>query len=201
MSKKSKSSSRFAQGNNNRLRLILYAPGSKFENDTLADYKKGKVIALPEDSGTDSEYEPAPQPPQKRTRTGGLGLMSGSGLRVKTRNLGDGWFLSYDSVTSIIPTQIAAANLEAFYTAVINSASQQIGNVINATENLAFSLNGLSLRLASSTPISWSWVMNFAADMIENVSSDFAVLFNGEAYSGYWDIAAVTASLSTPQSS
>ena len=127
--------------------------------------------------------------------------MSRSGVKARTRNLGDGWYLSYDSLTSIVPTQIAAANLEAFYTGVANAAAEKISTVVNATENLAFSFNGLTLRLSSSAAISWTWVINFAADMLDNVGTDFAVLFNGEAYSFYWDIAAVTATLTLVQSS
>ena len=56
----------FLQGDNNKLRLILYAPLSKFESDTIADYKQNKPIAIQED--TDDEYGPAPPypgPPKK----------------------------------------------------------------------------------------------------------------------------------------
>ena len=124
---------------------------------------------------------------------GGQKSIGSSGSRV--RNLGDGWYMSYDSTTSILPPQIGAANLETFYTQVVNLAANQISTVINATENLAFSFNGLNLRLSSSAPISWTWVINFAADMLDNASNNFAVLFNGEAYSYYWEIATVTAAL------
>lgn len=124
-----------------------------------------------------------------------MGLMSGTGVQTRTRNLGDGWYMTYDSTTSIIPTQIGAAILEAFYTQVVDSAFNQIETTVNATENLAFNFNGLNLRLSSSAPISWTWVINFAADMLDNVSTDFAVLFNGEAYSAYWEIAVVSATL------
>ena len=119
--------------------------------------------------------------------------MSSGGVR--TRNLGDGWFMTYDSTTSILPTQIGAANLEAFYTQVVDIAANQTSTVVNATENLAFDFNGLTLRLTSLSPISWTWVIDFAADMLDNASNEFAVLFTGEAYSAYWDIAAVTAVL------
>lgn len=185
-----------ATGDNRKLRIILYAPLSKFENDILADYKNNKPIAIQED--TDDEYEAGPTdptPPQKRPRTGGMGLMTSRGLQTTTRNLGDGWYMTYGLTTSIIPAQIGAANLEAFYTQVVTSAANQISTTVNTTENLAFSFKGLNLRLSSSAPISWTWVINFAADMLDNVSTDFAVLFSGEAYSAYWEIAAVTAVL------
>lgn len=95
----------------------------------------------------------------------------------------------------MVPDQIGAASLEAFYTGVVYSAANQISNTVNATENVAFGFNGFNLQLSSSAPIRWSWIIDFAADMLENVSADFAVLFNGEAYSAYWEIAAVTAAL------
>lgn len=121
--------------------------------------------------------------------------MSSRPALTRTRNLGDGWYMTYDSTTSIVPTQIGAANLEVFYTQVVMSAADQISTTVNATEDLAFSFNGLTLRLSSPASISWTWVINFAADMLDNVSTDFAVLFSGEAYSAYWEIAAVTAVL------
>ena len=105
--------------------------------------------------------------------------------------------MTYDSTTSIIPTQIGAANLEDFYTQVVDSAAYQISNITNATDNLAFNFNGLSLQLSSSAPISWTWVINFAAVMLDNASNNLAVLFSGEAYSAYWEIAAVAAVLSS----
>ncbi len=184
------------QGDNGRLRLILYAPLSTFENDTIADYKDNKPIGVQED--TDDEYEPGPSDPsplQKRARTGGMGLMSSRGVQTRSRNLGDGWYMNYDSITAILPTQLGAAALEGFYTRVVDAAAKQISNIVNATDDLAFSFNGLNLRLSSSEPISWTWIINFAADMLDNASADFAVLFNGEAYSAYWEIAAVTAVL------
>lgn len=112
--------------------------------------------------------------------------MSSKGIQTRTRNLGDGWYIAHDSMTSIIPTQLGAANLGVFYTKVVDSAAKQISTTVNATQNLAFNINGLSLRLSSPAPISWTWIINFAADMLDNVSTDFAFLFNGEAYSAYW---------------
>ena len=195
-------SSPFSKGDNNKLRLILYAPRSKFENDTTAAYKQNKPIGIQEED-TDDEYEPAssdPGPPRKRTRFGGggMGLMGSQAWKGgggKVRNLGDGWYMSYASTTSILPLQIGAGNLETFYTQVLNAAANQISTVVNATQNLAFSFNGLTLRLASAAPISWTWVINFAADMLRYAGDIFVVLFSGEAYSYYWEIAAVTASL------
>lgn len=122
-----------------------------------------------------------------------MGLMSSGGVR--TRNLSDGWFMTYDSTASILPTQIGAPNLEAFYTQVVDIAANQISTVVNATENLAFNFNWLTLRLTSLSPISRTRVIDFAADMLDNASNEFAVLLTGKTYSAYWDIAAVTAVL------
>ena len=149
-----------------------------------------------------------------------MGLMSSKGLQTRNRNLGDGWYMYYDSTTAIIPNYLGAASLEAFYAGVVNFAASQLSNVVNATENLAINSNSLSLRLSSSAPISWTWVINFASDMLDNAITDFAMLFKGEAYSAYvrqfsdllpcvephlyiitdsesrqWEIAAVTAAL------
>ena len=182
---------RLIQGDNSRLRLILYAPLSTFENDTIPDYKDNKPIGVQED--TDDEYEPGPSdpsPPRKRARAGGMGLMSSTGVQTRSRNLGDGWYMNYDSITIILPTQLGAAALEGFYARVVDAAAKQISNILNATDNLAFSFNGLNLHLSSSKPISWTWIINFAADMLDNASADLAVLFNGEAYSADWEIAA-----------
>ncbi len=121
--------------------------------------------------------------------------MTRSAVQSRTRNLGDGWYMTYDSTMAIMPTQVGAAVLEAFYTKLVFAAANQISNVVNATDNLAFSLKGLNLQLSSSEPISWNWVINFAADMLDNVSTEFACLFQGEAYSAYWDIAAVSVAL------
>lgn len=120
------------------------------------------------------------------TRGGGVG---------KTRNLGDGWYMTYDKTTAIVPTQLGAASLEAFYTGVVNYAANQISNVVNETESVSLSFQGLGLQLSSSAPIRWTWVIDFAADMLENVRNEFVALFSGNAYSAYWEIAAVTAAL------
>ena len=125
-----------------------------------------------------------------------MGLMSAKGLQTKSHNLGDGWYMTYNSISSIIPTQIGAARMEDFFTQVVDSAANQISNTVNETDNLAFNFGGFNLRLSSAAPISWSWVINFAAVMLDNVSNNFAAMFSGEAYSSYWEVAAVAAVLS-----
>lgn len=164
--------SHFSQGDNQKLRIILYAPLSKFENDTIESWKNNEAVAIPE--ATDNENNQATPPPKRR--------------RTDER-------VAYDSATSIVPTQVAAARLQAFYTQVVLAAAKQISNIVNATANLAFQFGGLNLRLSSSAPISWTWVLNFAADMLNGLGTDFAMLFTGQAYSAYSDMATVTTSL------
>lgn len=161
-----------SQGDYQKLRIIVYAPLSKFENDTIESWKNNEPVAIQE--STDDEDSQATPPPKRR--------------RTDER-------VVYDSATSIVPTQVAAAKLQAFYTQVVLSAAKQISNIVNAAGNLAFQFGGLNLRLSSSAPISWAWVLTFAADMLDNLSTDFAMLFTGQAYSAYSDTATVITSL------
>ena len=126
-----------------------------------------------------------------------MGLMSSSGVQSRTRNIGDGWFMTYNLLISPTSVQPAAADLESLYNGVMDSAADQIGNNVNATENLAFKYGNLNLRLDSQTPIDWTWIMNFAAEMLDNVGSDFTTLFKAQAYSSYWDLPTVAASLTS----
>lgn len=123
--------------------------------------------------------------------------MTGGGIKTRTRNLSDGWYIVFDAITSVLPAQPAAADLESFYNNVIDATAGQLSTAMNTTENLAFKFGKINLRLSSATPINWSWVINFASDMLDNISQDFAVMFNGKAYSAYWDIPPVTAVMTT----
>lgn len=187
------------KGDNSNLRFILYALGSTFDNDTIENYKKNLPITIFEDDEPSaSKGSGNPPPPKRRKPGGGMGLMGGStGVASNVRTLGGGWFMDFDTVTSVVPPQNAAADLGTFYDGVITTAVDQLTNGTNGTEDVAFGLGGYNLRLSSPEPISWNWIINFAADMASSVSEDIAVLFKGEAYSYYWDIAAVVAILST----
>ncbi len=126
-----------------------------------------------------------------------MGLMTSGGMKSRTRNLSDGWFMVFDAIMSVLPAQPAAADLESFYNNVINATASQLSTAIKTTENLAFKYGKINLRLSSATPINWSWVINFASDMLDNISQDFAIIFSGKAYSAYWDIPPVTAVMTT----
>lgn len=190
------------KGDNSNLRLIFYAPGSTFDNDTIAKYKNNLPLTiLEDDEDIASQNSNNPPPSKKRKTGGGTGLMGGStGLANRASNvrtLGGGWFMDFDTVTSVVPPQKAVADLGTFYDGIINTAADQLTKGTNGTEDVAFGFGGYNLRLSSPEPISWNWIINFAADMANSASEDFAVLFKGEAYSYYWDIAAVVAILST----
>ncbi len=165
----------------------------------MDDYKNNKPIAVQED--TDDEYEPGPSkppsPPRKRLRGANVDLKTEGGIKTQTRNLGDGWYMVFDAIMSVLPAQSAAASLETFYNNVINTTVSQLSTAANMTENLAFKFGEIHLRLSSATPINWSWVINFASDMLDNIRPGFAVMFNGKAYSAYWDIPPVTAVMTT----
>lgn len=186
------------EGDNDRLRLILYAPKSKFENDTIDDYKAGLRMSIHEEDDIPAQQASQPGPSKKRKGGGGGGLGFMSSQRVKTpktRSLGGGWFLDFDSITSVDPYQTAAADLEAMYNMVVQIAAGQIGKAANATRSISFNYGSYSLRLWSVDPISWTWVVDFAEEMLHNVSNQSAGLFQGEAYSYYREIAAVAAAL------
>lgn len=132
---------------------------------------------------------------RKRAR-GDFDLMLAQGAKSpKTRSLGGGWFLTFDSVVAVDSIQPAAAELEAMYSMVIQIAAGQIGNAANATESIAFQYGSYILHVSSVDPINWTWIVNFAAEMLGSVRNQYAVLFKGEAYSYYWEVAAVAAAL------
>jgi len=126
-----------------------------------------------------------------------MGLMTSGSIKTQTRNLSDGWYMVFDAIMSVLPAQPAAASLVSFYNNVIDTTASQLSTAVNTTENLAFKFGEIHLRLSSATPINWSWVINFASDMLDNISPGFAVMFNGKAYSAYWDIPPVTAIMTT----
>ena len=134
----------------------------------------------------------------KRPR-GGASLRSGRGRgkTPRTRDLGGGWYTTYDTVTSLLPLQSAAADLELFYKSIIDSASSRLTTITNLETELAFGFGHYSLRLSSPDPIEWTWIINFAVDMLDTVRSEFATLFHGEAYSYISNSAAVAAVLTS----
>lgn len=188
---------RHGKGDNENLRLILFAPGSKFENDTIWTYKNNLPISIHAEDDITIEQPDKPSAGNKR-RGNGAGP---KGTVSRTRSLGSGWFLDFDSLTSIA-TQFqaaAAAELEGMYDSIAQLAARQLGmpgEAAAARRRIGFSYGAYKLRLESQEPIAWTWIVNFAEAMREGVGSRGAGLFGGEAYSYYWEIAAVGAALS-----
>ena len=159
-------------------------------------YRAGLPLSILEEFDITTR-DPLKGPSSSRKRAGGdFDLMIVQRAKSpRTRALGGGWFFTFDSVVAVDSVQPAAVELEAIYNMVIQIAAGQIGKAINSTESIAFQYGSYLLQLSSVNPISWTWVVNFAAEMLGSVRNQYAVLFKGEAYSYYWDIAAVAAAL------
>lgn len=82
--------------------------------------------------------------------------MTSKGMQTRTRNLGGGWFIDFGSLTSVVPAQSAAGDLENLYKSVADTAADQLSTGANATEELEFTLGGYSLRLSSEEAVSWT---------------------------------------------
>lgn len=121
---------------------------------------------------------------------GGQGLMSASGIR----GLDGGWEMTFSSATYM--DQVNYEVMEAFWTGIGDTATGQISQGINETDNLALMMGKMSLRLQSDDAISWNWVYEFAAHMMQAASGEFAPLFTGVAYSDYYVLAAIAVALS-----
>ena len=179
--------------------MVLYAPGSIFEQDTVANYRSGRPISVPDPAGIPeyktSEYR------RKRPRPGGGSEATADSaesvaVRPRVQSLGSGWYMKYDSMIEILPPIDVAGALKDFYNAVTASAADSLGSGKNGTENLAFRKGSFSLEFSSQSPILWSWVMNFAQSMIELLGPDFTPIFRGEAVSGYWVLASIQVAVS-----
>ena len=188
-----------AEGDNQRLRMVLYEPGSIFERDSTARYRAGKPIGVPDPAGI-PEYK-TPQYKRKRPRPdGGTEATADSAgsvaMRPRLQSLGSGWYMKYDSIIDILPPVDVAGALREFYNAVTTSAADKLGTGNNGAENLAFRKGSFSLEFSSQSPILWSWVINFAQSMIELLGPEFTPLFRGEAVSGYWVLSSVQVAVS-----
>lgn len=82
--------------------------------------------------------------------------MSSKGVRTNTRNLGDGWIMDCDSITSTTPVQPSAPYLGTFYKNLMEFALDQLSKSSNSTDDLVFRDRNLNLRLSSAAPISWT---------------------------------------------
>lgn len=183
------------QGDNERLRMVLYGPDSLFDKDIVQRYKAGKPVAVPDPNGI-SEYK-TPQK-RKRPRPGSESTADSTASVVRqarVNSLGNGWYLKYDSVTELLPATAVAGPLRDFYTGVTTSAADQLGAGTNATDNLAFKSGPFSLELSSQEPIGWDYVINFAAGMMDMLSPQFTPVYRGEVVSTFWVLPSVQVSL------
>ncbi|KAG6990996.1 hypothetical protein G7Y79_00059g091810 [Physcia stellaris] len=185
-------------GDNENLRLILYAPRSQFENEITADYKDSLPISIHEEDDP-TNHQPDKSFSSKKRRGGGTDLATGMGTPSRTRSLGGGWYLDFDSLTSVEPSLTApVTELQSMYDSIVQIAAGQLGKLGTAAlarRRIGFSYGAYRLRLESQEPIAWTWVVNFAEAMREVVASRGAALFRGKAYSYYWEVAAVGAAL------
>ncbi|KAI4247969.1 MAG: hypothetical protein LQ352_006035 [Teloschistes flavicans] len=113
----------------------------------------------------------------------------------RVKNIGDSWMVEYDEVTSMVPVEQASAGLNVFYKHVVNDTSALLANDTMPVKNLVFSLHGLSLKLTSTVPIPWDWIIRFARAMSQASSSRWPVLYRAKVKNAYWDVALVTAVL------
>ena len=177
--------------------MVLYAPLSAFENATIVAYKAGRPIAAPK-QGDIPEYK-TPEYRRKRPRPDdpdGSTADSAGSYRPRLASLDNNWYLNYASVTELFPPASAVQPIRKLYSDVAESAAQQIGAGVEASNNLAFSSGPLSLQLSSKDPINWTFVLNFVYDMMDKLSANFAPLFGAEAVNAVWELEPVRISLS-----
>ena len=84
--------------------------------------------------------------------------MSSKGVvkAMRTCSLGSGWYIMYDFVTAVGPSQSAVADLDLFYNGINNNAGSQLYDGARATIDLAFSFSHYPLRFSSADPINWA---------------------------------------------
>lgn len=184
------------QGDNEHLRVALYGPDSQFDKDLLQRYRTRKPVAIPADPYGIPEYK-TPQH-RKRPRAGSESTADSTGSvarQPRVNSLGNGWYLSYDSVTELLPATDVAGPLRDFYTGVTASAVDQLGAGMNTTNNLAFKSGPFSLELSSLEEIGWDYVINFAEGMMEMLSPQFTPMYRGEVINTYWVLPSVQVSL------
>lgn len=176
--------------------MVLYEPGSQFEKEIVQKYKSGKPVAVSNANGI-PEYKTPEERKRPRPVSESTAGSRGSVLRqARVNNLGNGWYLKYDSVTELLPTTDVAGPLRDLYTGVTASAADQLGAGMDTTNNLAFKSGPFSLELSSQEPIGWDYVINFAEGMKEMLSPQFTPVYRGEIISTFWVLPSVQVLLS-----
>ena len=116
--------------------------------------------------------------------------------RAGVAALDNNWYLNYVSVRELFPSISTVEPMRKLYYSVTKSAAEQLAGGVNASDSLAFKSGPLSLQMSSPDPISWTFVINLAYDMMDKLSTGFTPLFRAEAVNAVWALSAVQISLS-----
>ena len=173
--------------------MVLYGPNSQFERNIIAKYKTGQPMSVPDPNGI-PEYK-TPEYRRKRSRQDGETSTADSRASSRPRVVDNGWDLSYNSVEALFPSTTAAGPLTNFYKSVTESAVNQLGGAVDPLSSITFESGPFRLKMASPQPISWSFVINFAQDMSNLLSPDFAPLYSGEVVNSIWELPSVQVGL------
>ena len=98
--------------------------------------------------------------------------------RRGAKHLGQGWWMYYDTLTSLIPWQIAAAGIENFFQSISEKAngewlSRDPQNYLEITKG------DLKLEFYSELlPINWSFIADFANTMLHALELGFVSMFD-----------------------
>lgn len=204
-------------GDTRQLSIVVYEPGSRQDREIQRDIQRNMIPAtvafdvnFHSDDGVgddtdsllddfadifgvrDEVYYPSPR--RGWDDEFGYSHVGKSDPRVK--NLGNSWMVEFKSVTSLVPADQAATALSAFYKNVVGTAAGKFANATSSANTLVFQSHGLSLRLSSSAPIPWDWVIRFARAMSQSAGLRWTVLYNAVAKNAYWDVATVLVVLS-----
>lgn len=103
--------------------------------------------------------------------------------------------LDFDEFHPLEPDPKIIAQLKGLYGGISDNAVQQLSTGGPPSKNLAFKLGKVSLQLESTDVISWSWIIDFAQKMVDEVSGGFDNFFKGDIYSTFWDLATVSVAI------
>ena len=172
------------------------------------DQKDGFVVSVAgaDFSGSDSdatisdEDEPATNNPYQDLQGAANALL---GLRDQgtsaagpsgARSLPQGWELSFKDTTYMQGAE--SDKLQSFWKSIDELATEQFANKSPPRTKLTLKADHLQLQLASSGPISWMWLLNFAQSMLRAVRSQLMILFDADAYSTHFKLPPITTKLS-----
>ncbi|KAL9027137.1 MAG: hypothetical protein Q9196_004296 [Gyalolechia fulgens] len=202
------------QGDNKRLLISLYQPGSPQDMDIERSREHGDRITMPmirdeDENSIDDDlddlqnhfasllniHEDPNYPKPLRTWEGEFGHFHIGKSDPQVKNLGNNWELRYNSVTGLLPTNHAARGLSPFYLHIVEIAAEKIASNATSLNVLNLRSNGLSLNLDSPAPIPWEWIIRFAREMLEASKLGWTVLYDASARNAYWDLAVISAAL------